>query len=43
MVDRSKQMRMLEKENMVKKGKRRGCLCWKGRRCLWLEYEGIFS
>ena len=42
-VDRSKWMRMFENENMVKKGKRRGCLCWKGRRCLCLEYEWIFS
>ena len=42
-VDRSKRMRMFENENMVKKGKRRGCLCSKGRRCLCLEYEWIFS
>ena len=42
-VDQSKRMRMCEKENMVKKGKRRKCLCWRGRRCLCLEYEGIFS
>ena len=42
-VDRSKWMRVLEKENTVKKGKWRKCLCWEGRRCLCLEYEGIFS
>ena len=36
MVDQSKRMRMCEKENTVKKGKWRKCLCWKGRRCLCL-------
>ena len=42
-VDRSKQMKVFEKENTVKKGKWRKCLCWKGRRRLCLEYERIFS
>ena len=41
-VDQSKQMRVLEKENTVKRGKRRKCLCWKGRGCLCLECEGTF-
>ena len=40
-VDRSKLMRVFKKENTVKKGKQRKCLCWRGRRCLCLEYEGV--
>ena len=42
-VDQSKWMEVFEKENTVKEGKWRKCLCWKRRSCFCLEYEGIFS
>ena len=41
--DWSKQIGVFEGGEMVKKGKRRECLCWKGRRSLCLDYEGIIS